>query len=150
MADGHISGSLRAAPLPASAACATAVDDATPHGEHPALDRLGIGVSLTCAVHCIASAILGVIPALAGRVAFLEWIELPMLVVALVVGTTSLVPASRAHGHRGPLALFAAGMVLLILSRFVPTEGSAELALTVSGFTPVALAHLWNLRLCHH
>jgi hypothetical protein len=149
MADGHIAGSLEAAPLPATAAAGMAAADATPHGEHPALDRLGIGVSLTCAVHCVASAVLGVIPALAGRIAFLEWIELPMLIVALVVGTTSLVPASRAHGHRGPLALFASGMVLLLLSRFAP-EGPAELALTVSGFTPVALAHLWNLRLCHH
>jgi hypothetical protein len=66
-----------------------------------------------------------------------------------VVGTASLVPAARAHHHRGPIALFAAGMCVLLLSRFVP-EGGPELVLTVTGFTPVALAHVWNLRLCRH
>lgn len=146
MADGHIAGTLPTAPVPPAAAF---VGDAAAPGEHPALDRLGIGVSLTCALHCIASAALGLVPALAGRVAFLEWMELPLLLVALVVGTASLVPAARAHGHRGPVGLFALGMVVLVASRLAP-EGNAELALTVSGFTPVALAHLWNLRLCHH
>lgn len=149
MVDGHIAGSLGSTSLPAAGGPSTPLHAPLPRGEHPALDRLGIGVSLTCAVHCVASAILGVVPTLAGRVAFLEWMELPLLLVALVVGTTSLVPASRAHGHRGPVVLFATGMVVLLASRLVPS-GTAELVLTITGFTPVALAHLWNLRLCRH
>jgi hypothetical protein len=143
MPDGHIAG-----PLPA-ASLAVASPAPAPHVERPVLDRVGIGVSLTCAIHCIATALLGVVPALAGRLAILESIELPMLVAALVVGIASLVPAARAHHHRGPLGLFSAGMLLLIASRFVP-EGAPELILTVGGFTPVALAHVWNLRLCRH
>lgn len=149
MADGHIAGPISNASLATSASVLGSADVAVTHADRPSLDRLGIGVSLTCAVHCVASAILGVVPTLAGRIELLQWMELPMLLIALVVGTTSLVPASRAHGHRGPLGLFAAGMVVLLLSRLVP-EGGAELALTVSGFTPVALAHVWNLRLCRH
>ncbi len=139
MPDGHIADTL-----PRSVQTETTAHS---HGEHPALDKLGIGVSLTCAIHCIATAALGIVPALAGQLSFLEAMELPMLLLALVVGTAALVPATRAHQHRGPVSLFAAGMLLLVASRFV--EGPAELVLTVGAFTPVALAHLWNLRLCH-
>lgn len=121
-----------------------------PSAPHEVADRLGIGVSLTCAVHCAATGALSLAPSLMGAASHgetLELVELPLLLMALVVGLYSLVPAYRTeHGRPQPLALFLAGLGLLFVSRLV--EGPAELVSTVTGVGLVACAHLVNLRLC--
>lgn len=121
-------------------------------GAHDVADRLGIGVSLTCAVHCAATGALSLVPSLASSTLgasseALEWVEAPLLVGALFVGLWSLVPSFRnEHGKPWPLALFVAGLAHLFASRVV--EGSAEIGLTVLGVGLVALAHGLNLRYC--
>ena len=130
-------------------------------GAHDLADRMGIGVSLTCAVHCAATGALSLAPSLvsasvhggtergpgASLASLLESIETPMLALALLVGLYSLVPAYR-HEHRNaqPLALFLLGLAQLVASRFV--EGPLEIAVTVLGVGFVAGAHLLNLRAC--
>lgn len=121
-------------------------------GPHEIADRLGIGVSLTCAVHCVATGALSLLPSLASTSlgassAALEWMEAPLLVGALLVGLWSLVPSYRAeHGRPLPLALFVVGLGHLVASRLV--AGNAEVALTVAGVALVAVAHALNLRYC--
>lgn len=125
------------------------------HGAHELADRMGIGVSLTCAVHCVAAGALSVVPSFAsfGRIGeghlgdLLEWMETPLLAVALLVGLYSLVPAYRnEHKNPQPLGLFLLGVAQLVASRLV--EGPLEIGLTVVGVTFVAAAHLVNLRAC--
>lgn len=123
-------------------------------------DRLGIGVSLGCAVHCAATGALSIAPSFSsffggGRdggegssiADALEWMETPFLAVALLVGLYALVPAYRhEHGNPQPLALFLTGAAQLVLSRFV--EGPTEIAVTVLGVAFIATAHVVNLRAC--
>jgi hypothetical protein len=141
-------------------ACSHRDAHARAHGEgtagaHDLADRMGIGVSLTCAVHCAAAGALSVAPSFVGLGAHggeglggvLELMEAPLLAFALVIGLYSLVPSYRnEHRNAQPIALFLLGLAQLVLSRFV--EGPLEIGLTVVGVAFVASAHLVNLRAC--
>ncbi len=145
-----------------------AADDASGHdhasGAQSLADRMGIGVSLGCAVHCAATGALSIAPSFSsffgGQGAgvhasgegssitdVLEWMETPFLAFALLVGLYALVPAYRnEHGNPQPLGLFLFGVAQLVLSRFL--EGPTEIAVTVLGVAFIASAHLVNLRAC--
>lgn len=141
---------------------------------HPAetdrsvFDRLGIGVSMTCAVHCVLSSMVALAPTfgisalgVTGPGAFgigtaMEWLELPLLLGALGIGLWALVPGYL-RDHKKPLAvrLFVVGIGLIFASRLVvgPLETSPlETGLTVVGVIFVASAHIANLRAhaAHH
>lgn len=124
-----------------------------PHPGQSLFDKLGIGVSLTCAVHCVITALLSLLPAM-GLSAFgptMEWLELPLLVGALCVGLFALLPTYlREHRSPLPLIVFSIGIAFIVSSRFV--AGIAETVLTVIGIAFVASAHVVNLRLhtAHH
>jgi len=140
---------LRSDPSPgflSDASCACVEETAS--GPHDLADRLGIGVSLTCAVHCAATGALSLAPSLVGTSGeALEAIEMPLLALALVIGLYSLVPAYRSeHGRPQPLGLFLGGLGVLFVSRLV--DGNAEIATTVLGVGLVAVAHFLNLRFC--
>ncbi len=123
---------------------------------HDLTDRMGIGVSLTCAVHCAAAGALSVAPSFLGLGAhagggglssLLESLEVPLLALAFLLGLYSLVPSYRSeHRNPQPLVLFLLGLSQLAASRFL--EGSLEVTLTVLGVALVASAHLVNLRSC--
>lgn len=124
-------------------------------GVHSLADRMGIGVSVGCAVHCAATGALSIAPSFASfggaegssLAEVLEWLETPFLAFALLVGLYALVPAYRnEHGNPQPLALFFVGLAQLAASRFV--EGPMEIAITVLGVAFVASAHFVNLRAC--
>ena len=109
-------------------------------------DRLGVGVSAPCAVHCAAMGSLSLAPSLSSSLSFLESIEWPLMVMALVIGLWSLVPAYRKHHRWQPLGLFLVGLAHLFVSRVV--EGNAEIIITVLGVACIASAHAINLRFC--
>ena len=115
------------------------------------LDRLGVGVSLTCAVHCVFAGLLAAAPAFAASTApalgeGLEWLEGALLWFALGIGSFALVPSYlREHRRALPLALFALGLGVIAISRWL--EGDAlEIGGTVTGVALVASAHVANLR----
>jgi hypothetical protein len=157
MADGHISAAQLATPVVAGAVLSNAAAHAgrAPHSHGPRfLDRLGVGVSLGCAIHCIAAGLVSALPSAALGLDELgfdaEWLEIlewPFLIGAAGIGLSALIPAFRDHGSRVPLSLFAFGIALVAISRVVP--GSAEIMVTVPGVIAIASAHLVNLRLCH-
>ena len=117
-------------------------------------DKLGIGVSLTCAVHCVITALVSLLPTLGFSAATgeaMEWLELPLLVGALGIGLFALVrPYLHEHKNVLPVVLFSIGMMSIVASRFAP--GLFETVLTVVGIAFVATAHVVNLRLhaAHH
>jgi hypothetical protein len=123
-------------------------------GSSPWLDRIGIGVSVTCAVHCVAAALLAAAPAFAATAApglgeSFEWAEGPLLWAALGIGAAALVPAYlREHGRLVPLVLFGLGAACLGTSR-IEAIGDLEMPVTVVGVALVASAHVANLRLRH-
>jgi hypothetical protein len=120
-----------------------------PSGGDPTLDRLGVGLSLACMVHCLAVPLLALLPALTGRVARVAApIEWALLAGAVIVGLRSLVPSFRAHGRATPLALLLAGFAVLALGRLAAGEGTAaELAASLLGLACIASAHVLNLRI---
>ncbi len=125
-----------------------------PVADRPWLDRLGIGVSLACAVHCMAAALLAAAPAFAAGAAphlgeRLEWLEGALLWMALGVGIAALLPAARDHRNFWPIGLFTMGMGVLGFARLLDAPG-AETVGTVSGVALVATAHVLNLRAHAH
>lgn len=121
------------------------------HPRAPWLDRLGIGVSITCAVHCVGAAILAAAPAFAATASpalgeRFETAESALLWVALGIGALALVPAYlREHRRPLPLALFTGGLACLVASRLIDASG-LEIAGTVAGVALVSSAHLLNIR----
>jgi MerC mercury resistance protein len=121
----------------------------------PWLDRLGIGVSVTCAIHCIGAAILAAAPAFAASAApglseRLEWLEGPLLWAAMGIGIFALLPAYlRTHRNPLPMALFAVGMVVLGAAHFAGSR-SVEILGTVLGVVFVTSSHFLNLRSSGH
>ena len=81
---------------------------------------------------------------MSSSLSFLESVEWPLLVMALVLGLWSLVPSYRKHHRWQPLALFSVGLAHLFVSRLV--EGNAEVFVTVVGVSFIATAHAFNLR----
>jgi|GEM_PF-3235065 len=168
MANGHIPAAQLATPVLAGAALRDRVEPVHSHGPR-FLDRLGVGVSLGCAIHCMAAGLVSALPSAALGFEWLgfewlglewlgleaegfdaEWLELlewPFLIGAAGIGLSALIPAFRDHGSRVPLSLFGVGIGLVAISRFVPS--SAEIMVTVPGVIAIASAHLVNLRLCH-
>ncbi len=115
------------------------------------LDRTGIWVSLSCFVHCIATAILFSVPGLvSGWLRFLpmlEQLEHVFLLLAVGVAGVSLIPSYRRHKERVPLALFVCGALAWGLRLAAP--GGWEIMLTMTGVAFVTTAHTLNMRAEH-
>jgi hypothetical protein len=124
------------------------------HPSQSIFDKLGIGVSLTCAIHCVITALISLVPTFGASTLgpTMEWLELPLLFGAFVMGLFAFLPTYlREHRKPLPLGLFSIGISFIAASRFVPS-GLPETGLTVVGITFVASAHVVNLRLhaAHH
>jgi MerC mercury resistance protein len=112
------------------------------------LDRIGVALSMSCALHClftpllVASVSLGAI----GRLAS-EGTELALLSLATTLAAVVLVWGWHAHRRLGSLGLFAVALVLIGAGRFLAPE-PAETPMVVAGGLSIALAHVVNARLC--
>jgi MerC mercury resistance protein len=122
---------------------------ARPQGQR--LDRLGIWVSLGCAIHCIVTPLLLGVLSLAGITwMFSKPVEWLIVLASLSIGLLSLIPSySRLHKRKRCLILFASGAALLIAGKFV-SEGmpGAELPAICAGVSLIIAAHWTNCRLC--
>lgn len=130
-------------------------DPPAANGKRSLLDRVGIGVSVACAVHCVLAALLAAAPAFAATAApelgeGFESLETALLWMALGIGAFALVPAYlREHRRVWPLVLFGVGLAFVVSVRAVESE-MLELVGTVSGVALIASAHFVNLRARPH
>ena len=123
-------------------------------GTRALTDKTAIGLSLLCALHCLASPLIIVmLPSLAALQldgeAFHAWMVLaviPTSVYALSIGC-------KQHKRYRLLVMGLVGL-LFLLSAVLPGEGVIsefwEKALTVTGAAIIALGHYRNYRLCRH
>jgi hypothetical protein len=120
-------------------------------------DLLGITLSLTCLVHCLALPLLILLaPALGTWVAMPEWVHAAILMLALPAATFAMKDGWLRHGRVVPAALAAAGVGLLAAG-LAAHEGWMQLAdpatadrlLTSFGAVTLATAHLLNWRWRH-
>ena len=112
------------------------------------LDRLAIGLSALCLVHCLALPVaLLFVPALEAVVLGTEspfhWV---LLGLALPVSGYALWHGYRHHGYRNPLLLGAAGLLVMLLAVAHVLSERLETPLTVVGVLALLAAHLGNIR----
>lgn len=113
------------------------------------LDRLGAVASSLCVVHCLASALVPVIPALLGLGAVFgheaEWV---FTLVASAIALGAAVYGVRAGGPRWAAGLLVGGVVALVASRFLEEAGVGALgtALGIAAGLTLVVGHVGNLR----
>ena len=108
-------------------------------------DRLAIGLSALCLVHCAASVILVALLATAGGILLHPAVHEIGLGVAILLAIVGLGRGFIQHRRPVPMILGAAGIGLMATALTVP-HGVVEAAYTMIGVGCVAVAHLLNRR----
>ncbi|MCJ7420466.1 MerC domain-containing protein [Sphingomicrobium astaxanthinifaciens] len=108
-----------------------------------ALDRLAIGLSGLCLVHCMATAVLVATLASAGGLLGAEVVHEAGLGIAMLLGALSLGRGVRAHGYMMPSAVGGLGLGVMGGALTLPHDGS-ELVATMVGVGLLALGHRLN------
>lgn len=116
------------------------------------LDRLAVGLSAACALHCaLAPIALVALPVLAGSVLADEGFHLLMLWLILPSSTVALTLGCRRHKDAGVLVAGVLGLAVLVFSAVLGHNLLGELGeklLTFAGAAVLCVGHLRNYRLC--
>lgn len=117
---------------------------------HAKFDQLGLLLSASCLLHCLALPIAVLTaPSLAMWLGETETaVHWALFVVAAVVSGVALYSGYRRHGIVLVLAVGGVGLLVMAVAAAHLFGGSLEAALTLIGASIVALAHVVNLRLC--
>lgn len=107
------------------------------------LDRLAIGLSGLCLVHCLGTAVLLGLLASAGGFLGSEWIHEAGLSLAMVLGGLALGRGVVEHGFMMPSAIGGLGLGVMAGALTLPHDGT-EALFTVAGVTILALGHHLN------
>ena len=120
-------------------------------------DLAGVGLSLTCLVHCLALPLAILLaPALGHWLALPEGVHAAILLLALPAALIAMSDGWRRHRRWTPAVLAMLGLGLLTLG-LAAHEGwiaadnreMADRLLTSAGAISLAAAHLFNWRLRH-
>ena len=116
---------------------------------NPGFDRLAIGLSGLCVVHCLATTVaLAMLSAAGGLLN--PWIHEVGLTLAIVLGIIALGRGALEHGYIAPVAVGAFGLGMMAGALHLPHDGSGQEALwTVIGVGVLALGHDLNHRATH-
>lgn len=107
------------------------------------LDRLAIGLSGLCMVHCLATAVtLGLLSAAGGFLGS-PWIHEVGLTLAMGLGGLSLGRGIAQHGFMMPSAVGGLGLGVMAGALTMP-HGGNEALYTVVGVSILALGHQLN------
>jgi CHASE2 domain-containing sensor protein len=96
-------------------------------------------------VHCLAGLLLIGVLGLGGGLLLHPAIHRFGLIAAVLIGAATIGANALRHGHRLPLVLGAAGL-LLMAGAIAAHHGAGEAAMTIAGVGLVASAHIINLR----
>ena len=114
-------------------------------GRQGAIDRLAIGLSGLCLVHCVATAVLVMVLSAAGGVLLDPRIHEVGLVFAILLGMLGLGRGIREHGFMLPAAIGALGLGTMAGSLTLH-HGTEEVIYSVFGVLLLALGHDLNRR----
>jgi hypothetical protein len=107
------------------------------------LDRVAIGLSGLCLVHCLGTSVALAILASAGGILGSEWIHEVGLSLAMVLGAVALGRGITEHGFMMPSAVGALGLGVMAGALRLPHDGT-EAAFTIVGVAILALGHQLN------
>ena len=110
------------------------------------LDRLAIGLSGLCVVHCVASAILLAMLSAAGGILGAPAIHEVGLTMAIGLGAVALGRGAIAHGYMMPAATGSLGLGMMAGALSLPHGAGGETLWTVIGVGILALGHDLNRR----
>jgi hypothetical protein len=115
-------------------------------------DRVGVGASLLCALHCaLLPILLALVPATSlGMVGWVDF-DQAFVVFATVLGLTTLTLGYRRHRAFHALALLLPGLAMVWLASFTSLHNHSvtHWSLMVAGGALLALGHFVNLQLTH-
>jgi hypothetical protein len=124
-----------------------------PMGKAPAswarLDRVAIGLSSLCVVHCCATAILLGLLASAGGFLGQPVVHEVGLGLAMVLGAIALGRGQREHGFILPAAVGMTGLAVMGYALTLHETG-LEPIFTVAGVMVLALGHRLNVMAAEH
>ena len=109
-------------------------------------DRLAIGLSGLCAVHCLASAVLVALAASAGGLLLAPIFHEVGLSIAIVLGAIALGRGIWQHGYMMPASVGALGLGLMAGAVSLPHGDGGEVMWTLVGVGLLALGHDLNRR----
>lgn len=107
------------------------------------LDRLAIGLSGFCVVHCLATAVLLAVLSAAGGLLGAPIIHEVGLSLAMIVGSFALGRGIVEHGFMMPSAVGSMGLGVMAGALTLPHDGT-EALYTVIGVGILALGHHLN------
>lgn len=107
------------------------------------LDRLAIGLSGLCLVHCVATTVLLAVLASAGSVLGAAWIHEVGLALAMAMGMIALGKGIFDHGYTMPSAVGGLGLGVMAGALTLPHNGT-EAIYTMVGVGILALGHRLN------
>jgi hypothetical protein len=107
------------------------------------LDRMAIGLSGLCIVHCLATSVLLALVASAGSMLGADWIHELGLGLAMIMGAIALGRGILDHGYSMPSAVGGLGLGVMAGALTMPHNGS-EALYTVVGVAILALGHRLN------
>ena len=108
------------------------------------LDRIAMGLSGLCLVHCVATAILLGVLASAGSILGKPIIHEVGLSLAMIIGAVALGRGVRDHGFLLPSAVGVIGLGTMAYAMTLHESGF-EPAFTIIGVAILALGHRLNL-----
>jgi hypothetical protein len=108
------------------------------------LDRLAMGLSGLCAVHCVATVVLLGVVASAGGLLGKPIIHEVGLSLAMIIGAVALGRGVREHGFLLPSMVGVTGLAIMGYAMTLHESG-LEAAFTIIGVSVLALGHRLNL-----
>jgi hypothetical protein len=108
------------------------------------LDRIAMGLSGLCAVHCVATAVLLGLLASAGGLLGRPVIHEVGLTLAMFLGAIALGRGFREHGFALPALVGVAGLGTMAYAMTLHESGY-EPAITILGVSMLALGHRLNM-----
>lgn len=112
------------------------------------IDQVGAGLSLVCAVHCMATPLLlSLLPFVGLGFLANEVVENLLLGTSLVLAVGSLCWGFHIHHQRRTLLLLGAALLFIVGGRF-SLEETVEVVCVVLGAGLLASGHLLNRHLC--
>ena len=110
-----------------------------------AVDRLAVGLSGLCLVHCLASAVFVALLASAGGMLLHPIFHEVGLVIAILLGIVALGRGIFEHGFMMPSAIGGLGLGVMAGALTLPHDGG-EALYTIIGVAILALGHDLNRR----
>lgn len=107
------------------------------------LDRLAIGLSGLCLVHCLGTTMFLAAIATAGGALGAEWIHEVGMVLAMIMGAVALGRGIFEHGYMLPSAVGGLGLGVMAGALTLPHDWS-EAVFTMMGVVILALGHRLN------